>query len=74
MYSQPKNEGVFNSKNGTMLINGMQEEKQWKSNMMVTITVRVRALFHVKRDVREEERVRKLGHSLICCLTPDTKA
>lgn len=49
-----------------MLINSMQEEtleKQRKSNMMVTITVKVRALFYVKRDVREEERVRKLGHS-----------
>lgn len=31
---------------------------------MVTITVRVRALLYVKRDVKEEERVRKLGHSL----------
>lgn len=31
--------------------------------MMVTITLRAGALFYVKRDVREEERVRKLGHS-----------
>lgn len=38
-------------------------KKLCKSNMMVTITVRIRALFYVKRDVREEERVRKLGHS-----------
>lgn len=31
--------------------------------MMVTIIVRGKALIYVKRDVREEERVRKPGHT-----------
>jgi len=42
--------------------------------MMATITARARALFYVKRDIREEKGVLSWVTALICCLTPDTKA
>lgn len=40
---------------------------------MVAITVKVRALFYVKRDVREEEGFESWVRALIRCLTPDTQ-
>lgn len=40
---------------------------------MVTITARVRALFYVKGDVREEKGLGSWVRALICCLTPDTE-
>ena len=42
--------------------------------MMVIITVRVRTLLYVKRDVKRKRGLGSWVIAHICCLTPDTKA